>query len=176
MSIIDTLKFLRGGASVRRCHTFPHLGEYLVGYHSFNMLAMLRALRPDAPVALIWAIVEHDLPERFTGDIPSPALWAGVVDRDHLNTVEEAILNRYLGGPSFKALSDDDKKWLKGLDHLELYLWCRDQQMLGNMFAADMGRRIIANVKNARHKYPPKILDLFFVLENDPWEPVEEIA
>lgn len=69
----ERVKFLREASDVQRLHVIRTIGEYSNGHHSFNMLAMLRLLFPDAPIELIWAILEHDIPERLIGDVPSPA-------------------------------------------------------------------------------------------------------
>mgnify|MGYP000440970960 CR=1 FL=1 len=67
----ERVKFLREAADVQRLHVIRTIGEYSNGQHTFNMLAMLRLLWPDAPRHLIWAILEHDIPERVIGDVPS---------------------------------------------------------------------------------------------------------
>jgi len=134
------IKYAREAAAVRRCHTIPILNHYEVGGHSFNMLTMLRVLWPDAPIALLWAITAHDLPERLTGDIPSPPKWFGVVDRNLLSDLELKI-GVAISQP-MPDLTDEENQWLMGLDLLELYMFAFDQRMLGNQNLQTMINRI----------------------------------
>jgi hypothetical protein len=92
------------------------------------MAMMLRLLRPDAPVHLVWAVLKHDQPERLTGDSPAPAKWMGYLVTDH-EEIESSILEGV--GLDHPPLSHEDEKWLKGLDLLELYVFAREQQAMG---------------------------------------------
>lgn len=147
-SDLKKIKYAREAAAVRRCHTIPIVGDYQVGGHSFNMLTMLRVLWPDAPVVLLWAIIAHDLPERLTGDIPSPPKWYGVVDRKLLTTLEEDI-GRAISQP-MPELTDEENQWLMGLDLVELYLWCYDQTFIGNRNLETMIQRIDKVIMNMK--------------------------
>lgn len=120
--------YARQAGSVRRCHTTKHVGTYDNAQHSYNMAMMLRILRPDAPVNLIWAVLEHDQPERLTGDSPAPAKWMGYLTTDY-EDIETKILEGV--GLDHPPLSFEDEKWLKSLDLLELYVFAREQQAMG---------------------------------------------
>lgn len=137
---ISKIKYSREAAAVRRCHTLPLHGTYEIGGHSFNMLTMLKILHPRPTLPLVWAIVAHDLPERLTGDIPSPVKWFGVTDAKLLEELEIAIGIKI--GQPMEKLTQEENYWLMSLDLLELYLWTLDQISMGNQNVVAMQRRI----------------------------------
>lgn len=167
---LDRVKFVREASTVSRCHTVPHFGDYPVGLHSFNMLAMLRLLHPDPPIRLVWAILEHDVPERLTGDIPAPTKWFKIVDRDQLVIAETAINIGVFGYSAEASMTQEDEKWLKGLDILELYMWCRDQEMLGNKNVHTMANRINKFIKGNTHLFAKEVVDLYWECYGSTWE------
>jgi len=166
----ERVKFLREASDVQRLHTIRTIGEYSNGQHSFNTLAILRLLRPDASTSLIWAIVEHDIPERLIGDVPSPALHHVYgLSKLAVSEAEGDIISEVLGIDSLSELSEDDYKWLKGLDLLELYLYCRDQLSMGNRNLEQIKIRIEETFKMNAKNYPEEILDLFYECKNCDW-------
>ena len=175
-TITRKIKFMREAASVRRCHTVPIIGEYNVGYHSFNMLAMLRILWPKAPLHLIWAIVEHDAPERLTGDIPAPTKWFGIVNKPELQLFERQILIEIYGEDSSDKLTDEELSWLAGLDIFELALFCRDQLMFGNRNLEVMLERIHTFVRKNAHLFAPKVLDVYWESFSDDWSMMPDLG
>ena len=175
-SVHERVKFLREAAEVERCHTTRHIGEYSVGKHSFNMLAMLRLLWPEAPISLVWAILEHDLPERLTGDIPSPSIHAGLIEAQAMWEMEEAILRELFGVQFFVGIEGEELKWLKGLDLLELYLYGLDQIMLGNQNFKMMVVRIDDRFIRNNHMYPKPILDLFYEVRGSEWNHMPDLG
>lgn len=170
------IKFMREAAAVRRCHTVPVIGETNVGLHSFNMLAMLRILWPDAPLILVWAIVEHDAPERLTGDIPAPPKWFGVVNKQALSDIENDILIDTVGYDHGAALNKEELQWLHGLDIFELALFCRDQIMLGNRNLEVMLERIHKYVKRDAARFAPKVLDAYWESFSDDWTMLPDLG
>lgn len=172
------IKFLREAAVIRRCHTIPVLNgdQYVVGLHSFNMLAMLRILWPEAPVRLLWAILEHDVPERLTGDIPAPVKWFKIVSKDSLAQAEHDILVDVLGSDTMIALSTDEQKWLAALDIFELALFCRDQMMLGNRNLEVMLGRIHNFVRKSASLFAPRVLDAYWESFGDDWSMMPDLG
>lgn len=175
--LVTAIKFAREGAGVKRCHTIPIIGEYLNGHHSFNMLAMLRIWRPDASLKLVWAIIEHDLPERLTGDVPAPAKWSGeFIDGDKLAELEGRIIEGYFGDDNHAKLSLSDYSWLKALDILELYLWCRDQIQLGNRNVLGMMDRIDLYVHRNRASWPKEFNEQWTSFMKHDWDLIPELG
>lgn len=119
---------LREGGDVERAHTLPHIGSYTVGKHTFDMLLLLYHLYPGTPShTLVRAILHHDLHERWNGDSPP-----GMRRRLHSFAKESKFAQEFVDarlGISPTDLSLNDQKWLRGLDVLELYIWCIDQRV-----------------------------------------------
>ena len=170
------IKYMREAGAVRRCHTVPIIGEYNVGVHVYNMLSMLRILWPEAPLPLVWAILEHDAPERLTGDIPAPPKWFGVVDKDALAQIEHDILVDTVGYDHAIPLSKEEHAWLKGLDIFELALFCRDQIMLGNRNMEVMLERIHRFVKKSAASFAPEVLDAYWESFGDDWSMLPDLG
>lgn len=158
MNTIEKIRYFRESGNVRRCHTKTIIGEYSVAHHSWHMLGLLRFLHPNPTKELIWAIAFHDCAERIVGDI-------SYIFKKRLNGVidnfEESIL-RYLDLSTF--LSREDESWLKGLDILELALFCRDQFSLGNTRLKDIEQNIESIFMNNKDKFPEKVISFY---END---------
>jgi 5'-deoxynucleotidase YfbR-like HD superfamily hydrolase len=127
---IDKVLRARQAGGVRRCHTTPHHGEYKNSEHSCQMLLLLDVLNPKAPLRLWRAILYHDLHEFYTGDVPGSV---GSIDLELRAAFESAgeIVSEHFGW-SVPDLSEDERRWLKALDKLELYLWCHDELNMGN--------------------------------------------
>lgn len=117
---------LREAGKVKRCHTVPCHHTPTVNEHSGNMVDLLLVLHPQPTMNLVRACRLHDTPERWSGDIPAPA---------------KQVLGKYL--KEFEArsmealglgytLSPYEFEWLHALDKLELLMWARDEQAMGN--------------------------------------------
>ncbi len=174
--IVSKIKFAREGANVQRTHTQPGIGPHPVGMHTFNMLCMLRILWPDAPVRLVWAILEHDIPERVTGDTPHPAKVAGIMDRIKQTEYEEHLNTIVFGSDSIQDLDENEAKWLSGLDMLEFYCWVRDQLMMGNRMMQTKHAAVENYMAKYRHKYPEEIVDIYYALRSDTWDTMSDIG
>jgi 5'-deoxynucleotidase YfbR-like HD superfamily hydrolase len=111
---------MREGGNVMRCHVVPHSGDYSVGKHTFDMLVLLETLHPKPTKALFRAILYHDLAERFTGDVPGMVVR---IDPDYKKAFSDAgaLVDEVCGYEV--ELSDDEKRWVKALDKLDLWLW-----------------------------------------------------
>jgi len=146
---------LREASQVRRCHTFPHHGHYTVGQHSFDMLTLLLSLYPTCRKELMVAVIAHDLPERWVGDMPAPCKWSlGGEAIKQLDRVEEQILRKLELAPDLTA---EERSWLHGLDRVELLLWAKDQLAMGNMNA----QAVVGNLLGwfEKHTIPQPLTD-----------------
>lgn len=173
---ITSIKLAREASYVRRCHTSMHIGEYNVGFHTFNMALMLRMLYPDCRKELIWAILEHDIPERLTGDIPSPAKWAGVVNRAALEQLEGEILTWLMEENHASKLTEQERYWLLGLDLLELFFWCKDQMALGNVHIVTIHKVLKRVFQSMMSKLPSEILRAVAESERTQWVQMEDLS
>lgn len=121
---------MREGGAVERCHTIPHLGEYSNAKHSFNATCLLMVLNPECSKELMQAVMLHDIPERWLGDLPAPAKWYNESLNREYEFAEQTV--RVHWGVGFGPLSEEEQNWLEGVDKLEFYLWCWDQYKFGN--------------------------------------------
>lgn len=123
-------------AAVKRCHTTPHFGEYTVGIHSLNMIAMSYRLYPKPPSSrLIQCILTHDFGERWVGDIPAPAKWASDTLGTVVSSIEKYVLKKSDWANIDQLLDEEETAWVKALDALELWLWAHEQLAMGNQYA-----------------------------------------
>lgn len=133
----EALPYLREASNVRRCHGLPHHGEYTDGKHSFDAVMALLCLHPNPSKALMIAVATHDMAERWVGDSPSPALACWPDLGIAYISAENDVFHQLLGGNPLDELSISDRRWLKAIDKLELWLWCHDQMALGNQNASE---------------------------------------
>jgi len=147
--------YLRESSNIERAHTIPHHGSYTVGKHSFDAVMLLLALKPDASPNLIKAVLYHDLGERFTGDVPTPAKHADGEMARRLDAFE-ARAREFLGVNI--DLTADERVWLHAVDRVELLLWCKDQLAMGNMNAASIIGSLLSTLN---HMELPQIMKEF---------------
>lgn len=134
--LLDNIIKARCGGRVERCHTMPHAGSYNNAAHSWGVAMLMHYLWPKDFHRLAIYCLTHDIPEGWTGDIPSPVYWAVTGLREMLGKVEENLV-RSSGCPYEGDLEAEDFAKLKACDRLELYIWCKEQWMMGNRFVAD---------------------------------------
>lgn len=148
----------REGGAVERCHGMPHHGSYSVGLHSYNALSLLLILHPDPgpSMALIKAVLWHDVPERWMGDIPRPAKWAS----PELELAERELEERLTRALDLHdgVWSDHDQQWLAAVDIVEMYIWCLDQIELGNRHAERMRGKISRLINQRTVKMPQEMI------------------
>lgn len=142
--LIDEINRSRASGAVKRCHTFPTIGEYTVGQHSYDALGLLLLLHPDASGNLIRAVLWHDAGERRLGDLPATAKWRHEGLGQVYGEAEMEVL-REEHPTAFRALvalTREEYGWLRTVDALELVMWCDDQLWLGNQHARVVRERV----------------------------------
>lgn len=135
--LLTRIAATREAGTVRRCHIVPHHGQYNIAQHSYGAVSLLLLLHPHPSLNLIKAVQWHDVAERWLGDIPAPAKWTHTELGEAYERAEEELLKR-LG--LFGELTDLEVAWLKAVDTLELWLWCREEEALGNAAVTPMRR------------------------------------
>lgn len=130
MDINERIAILRECSHVERAHTMPHTGSYTNGQHSFDMMTLAWALMPVVTRNIMLAIMFHDFPERWTGDMPGPAKAEDPTFAKRMAQIEQRIEQK-MGWRL--ELHDDERLWLKALDKLELLLWAQYQYKMGNL-------------------------------------------
>lgn len=168
-TVVERIKFAREGARVERTHASPGIGSNSVGMHTFNMLTMLLVLHPNASGLLIRAIIQHDIPERITGDTPHPAKKAGIVNLSIQALVETHLNQQTFLHDAAQELDEEETKWLHGLDMLEFYCYVRDQLMIGNRNYETKQKAVESYMMKYRHKYPDEIIDAYYLIQGHSW-------
>lgn len=174
MNLNNKVLALREGGLTRRAHTVPYNGEYNVAMHSFNAVNLLFMLwdgTEQPSINLIKAVLWHDIPERWTGDVPSPAKGCSKYLKGYLDELEERILIQLDLKQPFSRLIPEEWKWLHAVDLLELYLWTEDQINWGNPMMAGMRDKIIDMFNKRKEITPPSIIGF---LENFTWTRLPE--
>lgn len=172
---ISRAMYAREAGQVQRCHSLPSIGSYDNAQHSFNMAVLLRILKPDFSANLLWAILAHDLGERAVGDIPHQTKKASSEFSDYITCLE----NEVLAGANLQAepLTDEEHKWLKGLDVLEFYFWISEQCSMGNKRLFKEKHKVEERLLMAMDVLPKPIYDLYVMkmnthdlgMENNGW-------
>ena len=130
------VRALREAGCVKRCHVQQHHGEYNVAMHCYGVACLLMELHPNCPAHLYKAALMHDLPERWTGDVPYPDKLMSPKLKNKLNALEVHIQN--MSGMALPVLDEEEHQWLKLCDMLELWLWAGEQLEMGNNYARQM--------------------------------------
>lgn len=138
----------RQGGQVTRCHTFPALNgaAYTNAAHSYNAVSLLLVLWPatyngeEPPLRLVKALLWHDVGEGWMGDVPATAKW---MDAEFCALYErlEARVLKVLD--LLPELTPSEQAWLDAMDKLELLLWAREQQMMGNRYAESIREKLM---------------------------------
>lgn len=155
---IDQIMAAREAGHVQRCHVVPHHGAYNIDGHSYNALSLLLILHP-APgpsLFLVRAVLWHDHAERFVGDMPATAKWINYKLGEEYELCEARAHDK-IGLVNLGELSDNDRAWLDGVDKLELYMWCLDQEALGNRHTMHFATNLDAWLEKNRSRLPDQI-------------------
>jgi 5'-deoxynucleotidase YfbR-like HD superfamily hydrolase len=155
MNHIEQALALREGGQTQRCHTMQFIGQYNIAIHSYNALSLLLLLHEEPSINLIKAVLWHDAPERWTGDVPTPAKLASPMLWNVLASLEERILSNLGIGALFKDLAAGEKEWLDAVDLLELFIWGKEQVEFGNRTVRPMNEQI-KKIFSARRARIPK--------------------
>ena len=100
----------------------------------------------------------HDLPEIFTGDLPTPVKYFSDEMKAAYNSVEGAALNKLLGSlpcelkKDYNDLfiyTDDEKKIIKTADKLCAYIKCLEEERNGNREFSAAKESILGLIKDA---------------------------
>ncbi len=141
MTPFQRVMAIRTGGNTERCHGIRHVGSYSVGLHSWNVAMLMLVLWPGDFPRLVTYCLTHDIPEAWVGDIPAPTKRYCPEIKTACNRMEDEIFLR-LNLSNGAALPKEDRAKLKACDHLELYLWAREQTYGGNMHADCVRREL----------------------------------
>jgi 5'-deoxynucleotidase YfbR-like HD superfamily hydrolase len=131
MRAIVEANLFRAAADTRRYHTQRMLRDQTVGQHTFNMLLLLQQVAPDTRKEVLVAVMHHDLPEYFTGDMPAPIKRASPALKVLMDELETDL------APLYRELDLTPEEWalIKWADLMELTLFSLEELKMGNTFA-----------------------------------------
>jgi 5'-deoxynucleotidase YfbR-like HD superfamily hydrolase len=129
MNSLQKLLAIREAGHVERCHTMMKVRPYNLAAHLWGTAVLVRQLWPG-DYRLMEVALLHDVPERFTGDLPSTALtWLGIGEQ--LKRCEREITSR-LQIPCEHDLDEESWRRLRCADNLELLFWVYEEEAMGN--------------------------------------------
>lgn len=156
-------------AEVRRCHTKPTVLPYTVGQHTYGAVALLMLLYPGGqPTSrLVRAVLWHDVAERWVGDIPAMIKYRKPALKQYADAAEADVLVGF-GLQITEQLSDDEKRWLNGVDLLEFFLWAQREVHTCNNFryVRDL-RRVRLLFENRAADFPPEVVKFALDYEHE---------
>ena len=155
MTPLDRLLLVRQGGHVERSHTTPHHGSYTVASHSWGVAQIILTFHPLPTIELVRAALNHDVHERWIGDLPGQVIWENDELRDLLKELEAGV-NAKLGISA--PASREDVTWLYIADKIDLLLWAFDQVDLGNKSAERFVERLKIRFRDLA-KHIPKPLE-----------------
>lgn len=141
MTLFERLVAIRTGGGVERCHGIRHQGSYSNAAHSWGVAMLMYLLWPQDFARLAIYCLVHDVPEAWVGDIPATTKKFSLQIKTACEELDAAILTR-LALPNDADLSPEDQAKLKACDHLELYLWAKEQVYGGNRHASCICREV----------------------------------
>jgi hypothetical protein len=167
MSIVQKILGLREGGYVKRCHTLMYVGEYNNAMHGYGVASLLLVLHPNPSKALIEAALWHDVHERWTGDLPSPALGLSTQLRESVDILAAKAETQL--DILQDDLTEEEYQWLKACDYMELFLWVVEQGQMGNRIILNVLRKMLTELTKRRDegKLPQPIVEFF---ETFNWE------
>ena len=153
--LVCRLDAARKGGNTWRFHNWTLIRPESVAQHTFNMLQTAMVLL-DGQLSrgLMLAIMNHDLGEAATGDIPAPVkkmLSVGTLDA--LRQMEDAYVG-YIHQAFGVSLTDYEQSVLKFCDTLDCLMKCREEAMLGNRTLGQVARacrRYVEDMNVAEH-------------------------
>lgn len=134
MTDFSRLRVMRAAARVQRMHTTPSLHKQTVGEHTFGVLAILNEVYSGDLVILARltiAVLQHDVPEVFTGDVPAPAKWMYPELEAGLRIAEQGVQVQYDLGLGVQ-ITEAERRLLKYCDLMELAIFAMEEFDMGN--------------------------------------------
>ena len=169
MDQIQRILAAREASAVERSHTIKHLGSYTNGQHSFDMLTLTLELRKETSAELMKAIVYHDLPERWLGDMPKSAKGQAPDLTERIYELE-AEIDTHMGWTV--DLTAEEERWIHAIDRVEFLLWADDQVQMGNRHLEAMLERCYQWFEHNVERCPVVILDF---LSSYKWQRTPDI-
>ncbi len=114
--------------------------------------------------------IYHDVPEIFTGDIPTPVKYYSDETKQAYDAVEVASLNKLTemlpeelraGYLELFLYTDEEKKLIKAADRISAYIKCLEEKNYGNREFDLAGERLLSAVKEMNCEEAEYFLEKF---------------
>ena len=177
---VKGVKITREAGCIERCHNVPHQGSYSNAAHTYGVLQLARWLYPAFFGELAPIILDHDVPERYTGDIPANVLRSSEEVKKACHIIERSVAQKFGLVPeqAYAAGAPELYAKFKACDRIELYLWCCEQLEQGNQGV----RGVMFELERVWAKEPPPAPAPAFIrhVQQNGWarlpESLEDIA
>lgn len=135
-----------------------HSLEVALCAHALAMIGNTRFGKSYNANRIATKALYHDVPEIFTGDIPTPVKYYSAETHDAYAAVEDAALEKLFTmlppelQPSYGELFDyspDEKKLIKGADKICALLKCRDEAHFGNPEFREAEKTLLQSLKES---------------------------
>ncbi len=147
-----------------------HSLEVAVCAHALAMIGNLRFDKSYDADRIATKALYHDVPEIFTGDIPTPVKYYSEETHVSYAAVETAALDKLFTmlpeelRPSYEALfeySEDEKRLIKAADKICALLKCRDEAHFGNPDFAEAEKTLRQSIAAASCQEADYFLETF---------------
>lgn len=122
----------RDAGAVKRWHVKRTLRQQTVAEHTFGMLMLVKQVLQSVRKEVYDAILHHDLPELFTGDMPAPIKRAHPELGPMMDSIEQDLAPLY----AEHNLTVVEEAVIKWADRMDLVLWCLEEVRMGNSYCA----------------------------------------
>ncbi len=121
----------------KRKHTMQTLFDETTAEHTWGMCMLLVRYVPSYRPHMMTAVIQHDMGEAATADIPAHVCWAmpelkaavEVKEREH---IRQCMTTQANPSPQLPALTADEALMLEVLDRAEFILSCWREVQMGN--------------------------------------------
>lgn len=147
-----------------------HSLEVAVCAHALAMIGNLHFGKAYDADRIAAKALYHDVPEIFTGDIPTPVKYYSEETHVSYAAVESAALDKLFTmlpaelRPSYENLfeySDDEKRLIKAADKICALLKCRDEAHFGNPDFAEAEKTLRESIAEASCEEANYFLETF---------------
>lgn len=120
-------------ARVQRYHTWPVIHRESVGEHTLSVLRIYREVFGLSSLTVVNYIIDHDLTEIVTGDLPFPVKSRNPVLKSEMDRIETTA-KEHMGLIDYQ-ISAEERRRVKVCDLLQMWEFGKIEDRMGNMFA-----------------------------------------
>jgi len=145
MKPLDIAESKWNAGRVDRWHAHPTIHNQTVADHTYGVLQMLRLVVPEGALTehLIFAALDHDIAEAFTGDTPYTAKRMYPSLKAALDQAEFDIHKRLNAN---YLLTEKEERYLKFADLADMGFYAIRERALGNSFMDGVMDNIISHL------------------------------